>query len=90
LLLMAELFVSGRIADLVLGLLALEAAVLIVCWVYTRRGLAPADLVFNLASGAFLLLAMRASLTQAGWRAIAGWLGAALAAHLADLYRRWR
>lgn len=87
---MADLFASGRIADIIVALVALEAIALFILWQRSGRGIAPADLVFNLLSGACLLLALRSALTQSGWHTTAIFLAAALLAHLADLYRRWR
>lgn len=87
---MDTLVASGQIANLILGLVVLEAIVLIVLWRRNRRGVPPADLLFNLASGAFLLLALRAALMQSGWQTIAMFLAAAGIAHACDLYRRWR
>jgi hypothetical protein len=46
--------------------------------------------LFNLASGACLMLALRAALMQSGWQAVAMFLAAAGVAHVCDLYRRWR
>ena len=87
---MAALFASGLIADLILGLVALEAVGLSVYWWRSGRGVPPVDLVINLASGACLLLALRSVLMHQSWQATAAWLAAALAAHIADLARRWR
>jgi hypothetical protein len=86
----ADLFASGRIVDLILALMAAEAVVLAVHYRRTGRGVPLPDLAVNLAAGAGLLLALRAALTGAGWAWTAGWLTLALAAHLADLARRWR
>ena len=44
----------------------------------------------SLLAGAFLLLALRAALTAEPWTTVALWLAGALAAHLADVARRWR
>lgn len=78
---------SGRIVDLILLLVALEA--LWLAWWLRRRG-GVLRLLPNLVAGACLLLALRAGLTGAG----GAWLGAALlcafAAHLADLAIRLR
>ena len=86
----ADLFASGRIVDLILALMAAEAVVLAVHYRRTGRGVPLPDLAVNLAAGAGLLLALRAALTGAVWAWTAGWLTLALAAHLADLARRWR
>jgi hypothetical protein len=87
---MADLFASGRLIDLILIVVVLEAALLIFYWRYTGRGIAPADLLPNLCAGAFLLLALRVTLAGAGWMIASGCLAAAGLAHLIDVYRRWR
>ena len=70
---MAELFASRRIIDLILGLVAVEAAALAL-W-RRRFGSGPdiSGLVANLASGGFLLLAVRAALVDASWQWVALW-----------------
>ncbi|GJE54667.1 MULTISPECIES: hypothetical protein [Methylobacterium] len=87
---MPELFASGRIVDGILVLVALEAVALLV-WRWRRgRGPSPLALIGNLASGASLMLAVRAALTGADWTVIAGFLLASLVAHLTDLCLRLR
>ena len=88
--LLAELVRSGQLVELVLALVALEAAALVVYRMRTGNGPEPLALVFNLAAGSALMLALRAALQDAGWTQIAAFLVLALAAHLADLARRWR
>lgn len=87
---MEGLIASGRAVDLILALVIVEAVALVTYRRASGRGIAPMDLLPNLLAGAFLLLSLRAALTgaTAGW--IALFLTAALAAHLADLIRRWR
>lgn len=87
---MAELFASGRLIDLILGLVVVEAIALTVFHRLTGKGVAPRDLVGLLLAGAFLLVAVRFALTGAEWVWIGLWLGLALIAHLADLALRWR
>jgi hypothetical protein len=87
---MAELFASGRLADLILVIVAIEAAFLLVFWRSTGRGVSPGELLPNLFAGAFLLLALRLSLGGAGWQWCCGSLAAAGLAHMIDLGRRWR
>ena len=41
---MADLFASGRLVDLILVLVVIEAVALILYWRRTRRGVAPLDL----------------------------------------------
>ncbi|MGH1573104.1 hypothetical protein ACRAWG_23540 [Methylobacterium sp. P31] len=86
--LFASLFASGRIVDAILLLVAGEA--LLLAWLGRRGGPSLPGLLANLASGAALMLALRAALVGAGSAAIAGWLLAGLAAHLADLGLRFR
>jgi hypothetical protein len=79
------LFASGHAVDIVLAVVALEF--LLGVFVLGRHR-AKLDLLFALAPGFLLLLALRAALTGAG----AGWVAAFLAAsfpiHLIDLARR--
>jgi len=86
--LLASWFASGRIVDAILLLVAVEALAL--AWIGRRRGLPLPSLLANLASGAALMLALRAALVGAGWIAVAGWMLAGLVAHLADLNLRFR
>ncbi len=87
---MAEMFASGRLVDLVLIVVVVEATVLLLLWRRAGRGVAPSDLLPNLCAGAFLLLALRAALAGAGWMTAAFCLAGAGLAHLADIHRRWR
>ncbi len=87
---MADLFASGRLVDLILLVVVLEAAALLLYWSRSRRGIAPLDLLPNLCAGAFLLLALRAALAGSGWMVANFFLAAAGLAHLIDVYRRWR
>jgi hypothetical protein len=83
------LFAGGRVIDLILALMAVEAVALAVFHYMTGRGIAPVRLLPNLLAGAFLMLALRASLTGAGTTAIGSWLALGLVGHLADLALRW-
>ncbi len=87
---MAELFADGRLVDLILVIVAIEAIGLVIYWRTTGRGVSPGDLLPNLFAGAFLLLALRLSLGGAGWQLCCGSLAGAGIAHLVDLGRRWR
>lgn len=87
---MADLFASGRLIDLILIVVVVEAAILLLVWRYGRRGVAPGDLLPNLCAGAFLLLAFRVTLGGGGWMLACGCLAAAGVAHLIDVIRRWR
>jgi hypothetical protein len=87
---MAELFANGRLVDLVLFVVVLEAVALLLYWHRVRRGIEPFDLLPNLCAGAFLLLALRATLAGSDWMIASGCLAVAGLAHLTDIYRRWR
>lgn len=87
---MADLFASGRLVDLILLVVAIEAAALLWYWARARRGIAPLDLLPNLFAGALLLLALRATLAGGGWMLVSLFLAAAGLAHLTDIRRRWR
>ena len=87
---MSDLFASGLVVDLILGFLVLEAAVIIGYWVWRKRGIAPADFLPGLCSGALMLLALRAVLTGSSWVLPTVCLMLAGAAHLVDVLRRWR
>ena len=87
---MSDLFASGRLVDLILLIVAIEAIVLIVYWRATGKGIAPRNLLPNLIAGALLLLALRLTIAGAGWMAICGCLAAAGVANVVDVMRRWR
>ncbi|WP_448582652.1 hypothetical protein [Thermaurantiacus sp.] len=82
---MSDWFASGRVVDLVLLVLAVEALA-IARFAGGRRS----ELFGALLPGLFLLLALRAALTDAPWPLIALLLAAALPSHLIDLKRRLR
>ena len=87
---MSGAFASGLVADLVLTLLAAEAAALV--WYRRRhgRGVPIGEALAFLAAGACLLLALRAALVGASWAWVAAPLAGAGAAHAVDLALRWR
>lgn len=87
---MSDLFASGFIVDAVLIVLALEAFAVIGYWLWRNRGIAPADFLPGMISGALMLLALRAVLAGAGWLVPTLCLMAAGLAHLVDVRRRWR
>jgi hypothetical protein len=76
-----DFFHSGRAADLVLLFMAIEFVVL-------SRRRAMVDVLFAIAPGACLILALRAALTGSNWIWIAAPLAVSLPFHLADLARR--
>ncbi|MFL9500854.1 hypothetical protein KQX63_07610 [Rhodopseudomonas palustris] len=87
---MSELFASGTVVDAVLIFLLVEAIAVIGYWLWRKRGIAPADFLPGMISGALMLLALRAVLAGAGWMVPTLCLMAAGGAHLVDVLRRWR
>lgn len=87
---MAHLFSSGLFVDFILLLVLLEAALLSGYFAIAKRGIAPADLLPNLFSGAFLLLALRSVLLAENWKLSCAYLAAAGVSHVIDISRRWR
>ncbi len=87
---MNELFASGRIVDLMIGIVILEWIAITVHRARTGKGVATLDLLGNLLAGVFLMLALRAALVGMAWPWIAAFLTAALPAHLYDVARRWK
>lgn len=87
---MAWLFSSGHVADFILGLLLVEAALLVAWRWRTGRGVPLPGLMAFLLSGGCLILALRVALTDGWW----GWIGLFLAvagtAHVFDLRTRWQ
>lgn len=86
---MADLFATGRIVDFILVFMLLEAVGSILLNRRWRLRAVPAVVIFNLASGAALLMALRAALQQAAWPLIAAWLLVALAGHVGEVSIRW-
>lgn len=86
---MFELFSSGRIIDLILGLVVLEGLTLLLYNRFTGRGIRNLDLLATLVPGVCLMLAVRAALTGLSWPWIGSALAVSLLAHIFDLSRRW-
>ncbi len=86
---MADLIATGRVADLILGVMWLELVVLTVVYRRTRRGVPTPELAASLAAGMALVYALRAALGGSSWQHIAMWLVLALAAHLLYVVLRW-
>lgn len=86
---MGDLFQSTLIADIVIGVTVLEFAGLTLVWYLRGWGIDPRTLFIALLPGIFLVLALRSALSGAPWPIMTVCLTAALAAHIADLSRRW-
>jgi len=87
---MSDLFTSGVFVDAVLIVLIVEALAVVGYWLWRKRGIAPADFLPGMVSGALMLLALRAVLAGVGWFTPTLCLMAAGGAHLIDVLRRWR
>lgn len=87
---MQDLFASGRAIDIIVAIMVVEAIALLAYRRTTGRGPSAAETLANLASGAMIMLAVRAALTGSDWTTTAAFLLAAFAAHLADLALRFR
>ena len=79
---LAALFTSGRAVDIVLGVMAAEALLLV------ARGQRWTSVLLVLLPGAFMLLGVRAALTGAPWWAVAVPLTLSFPVHVLDLHRR--
>lgn len=76
-------FASGHAADLILGVLLVEAA-----WLRVRRGWSWGAIAGLLGPAALIVLGLRAALIGADWWWIALPLAASLPLHLMDLRTR--
>ena len=76
---------DGRIAFLALGVIALEALIILI---FLRRRANVVELALTMASGAGLLGALYAALSGASEGTVAAWLVASLVAHAADMLTR--
>lgn len=79
---------SGHVVDLLLAVILAEFMGLM--WLRRARGIraVAVELLFTLAPGVCLLMALRSALTGAPWIWIAAWLAASFPFHLGDLLRR--
>jgi len=80
---MADFFASGHAADLVLGVLLIEAL-----WLRLGRGWSWGALAGLLGPAALIVLGLRAALVGADWWMVALPLAASLPLHLMDLRKR--
>jgi hypothetical protein len=85
-----HLLVSGALTDLALGVIVLEAFLLVVARHRLGVGLRPGDVLGQLLAGAMLLLALRSALTGGSYLWTLGFVSASFPAHLFDLARRAR
>jgi hypothetical protein len=86
---MAEWMANGRLMDVIVLLVIMEWVVFAAWHRHSGKGLSGRQLFPNLAAGLFLMLALRAVLTDAGWPWAALFLALSGIAHVADLWCRW-
>ena len=83
------LITTGRIVDIMVLFIGMEI-VAITLYRNTRGGGIPMlPLLLNIGAGGSLMLALRASLTDAGWHWVAAFLISSLVFHTADQAQRW-
>lgn len=87
---LSKLFLDGRIADIVLTVLVIEAFAL--SWYSRRRVGVPTikAILLALLPGVFLAFALRAALVHADWFWIALALLGALVTHIVDMRQRFQ
>jgi steroid 5-alpha reductase family enzyme len=84
---MAALMSSTTMADIVIVVMIVEGLALY-AFRSRLRSVGFVDIAGMLGAGLFLVLALRATLTGAGWPWVALCLSAAFAVHLFDMWRR--
>ncbi len=84
---MEAFIASGRAADLILAVVAVEAVILAV---WARARLSRAAIGAMLAPGVCLVLAVRFAVTDAGWVSVAAALAASFVTHGVDVAFRLR
>ena len=87
---MTESFGLLQLIDAVIAFTLVEGVVLAAWHRATGRGVAPREFAINMASGLWLMLALRCLARDAGTTWIALCLLAAGVAHGTDLWLRWR
>lgn len=87
---LAQWFASGRLIEIVVGLMLLEFVAVLLVRRRWGAGVALPALFAVLCAGACLMLAVRAALLDQSPAVITLWLVGGLVAHLADLVLRWQ
>lgn len=87
--LLETLISTGRIVDIMLTVMALEVVAVTLYRRSRGGGIAFWPLMLNVGAGGSLMLALRASLTDAGYLAVSAFLILSLVFHVADQLGRW-
>jgi hypothetical protein len=86
---MEGLVTSGRIVDVIIIFMVIEALALLSYRWWTGLGPSPAETITNLSAGFCIVLALRVAVVGGSRIWIVYLLGASLLAHLADMRQRW-
>ncbi|MEL6302514.1 MAG: hypothetical protein AAFV47_09870 [Pseudomonadota bacterium] len=81
---------SGRIADVMLAVIAIEIIALIVYRLLSGKGLPVATVICNAGAGGSLMVALKLVWIDAAWHWVAAALLGSLVFHMIDLAQRWR
>lgn len=84
-----EFVLSGRVVDVMLGLMVLEVLVFSLPRVRTALGGRALPLLVNAGAGVSLMLALRTVLTGGSWQILAACLVLAGIFHALDVLLRW-
>ena len=83
------LITTGRIVDIMVAVIVIEVLAIVLIRKARGGGIATGPLLLNVGAGGSLMLALRASLSDAGWLWIAAFLVLSLVFHVADQWQRW-
>ncbi|MEL6750761.1 MAG: hypothetical protein AAFO70_01625 [Pseudomonadota bacterium] len=87
---MLAFIATPAVALLVLGVLLVEAVVLLILWRTRGQGLRPGEIATFLGAGAAFAICLYAALADLGPMWVAAPLIVAFLCHVADLRHRWR
>lgn len=83
------LITTGRIVDIMVLFIGMEIVAITLYRSVSGGGIPMLPLLLNIGAGGSLILALRASLTDAGWTWVAAFLVLSLVFHAADQAQRW-
>ena len=86
---MADMIINAALIDWILALVALEGVAVLGWRAFSGRGPHPLTFVSNLVAAAFVLVALRGSVSGASGAGIAACVFAGILAHVVDLAARW-
>lgn len=83
-----SLITSGRIVDIMLLFVVIEAVLISLCSYRSKKLASALPLMITIAAGASLMMAMRATFMASAWPIVAAFLLAAMVFHIVDLVAR--